>query len=206
MYKKKQIIKRKKIFLLSILVTSFLFFVVFFCMGKILGHIEQQHEEVVSDVGQALESNLESGKKNVISNITGSAEKCVSDVTEHIKVKVDGISEYFQKNLDNLKEHCQMRLDQCIDHLEQHTKEHLSQTFNQVLNPQIEQNLISLKSNILNIFSNWLFDSCKFEINWNFLKFLPSFLFPKSDTLANNNVNGDLNNDLNDDLRDIEIK
>ncbi|MFW8664837.1 hypothetical protein ACOES3_03215, partial [Candidatus Phytoplasma citri] len=81
----------------------FLFFVVFFCMGKILGHIEQQHEEVVLDVGQALENNLESGQKNLISNITGSAEKCVSDVTEHIKFKVDGISEYFQKNLDNLK-------------------------------------------------------------------------------------------------------
>ncbi|MDO8057913.1 hypothetical protein OC686_01325, partial ['Opuntia sp.' phytoplasma] len=175
MYKKKQIIKRKKIFLFSILVTSFLFFVVFFCMGKILGHIEQQHEEIVLDVGQALENNLESGQKNLISNITGSAEKCVSDVAEHIKVKVDEISVYFEKNLDNLKEHCQMRLYQCIDHLEQHTKKHANQTFNQVLNPQIEQNLISLKSNILNIFSNWLLNSFKFEINWNFLKFLPSF-------------------------------
>ncbi|MDO8059090.1 hypothetical protein OC683_00450 ['Crotalaria aegyptiaca' phytoplasma] len=202
MYKKKQIIKRKKIFLLSILVTSFLFFVVFFCMGKILGHIEQQHEEVVLDVGQALENNLESGQKNLISNITGSAEKCVSDVAEHIKVKVDGISEYFQKNLDNLKENCQMRLYQCIDHLEQHTKEHASQTFNQVLHPQIEQNLISLKSNILNIFSNWLFNSFKFEMNWNFLKCLPSFLLPKSNKLANNNVNAD----LSDNLHDIEVK
>ncbi|MDO7983471.1 MAG: hypothetical protein Q8764_00130 [Pigeon pea little leaf phytoplasma] len=202
MNKKKQIIRRKKIFLLSILVTSILFFFVFFCMGKILGHIEQQHEEVVLDVSQALESNLESGQKDLISNVKNYAENSCNDVSEKIKSQVDVISEYFKESLDDIKENVQIRLYKCIDELEQHTKEHISQTFNQILEPQIEQNLSDLKSGVLNICSNWLSNIFKFNSKWDFLKFLSSFFFTKSNTSVNNN---NLNND-NDLCQNIEIK
>ncbi|MDO8064096.1 hypothetical protein [Candidatus Phytoplasma bonamiae] len=192
MNKQKQIIRRRKIFLLSILITSILFFIVFFCMGKILGHIEQQHGEVVSDVSKALENNLESGQQDLISNVKNYAEKSCNDVAEKIKSQVDIISEYFKESLDDLKENAQIRLYKCIDELEQHTKKHASQTFDQILGPQIEQNLMDLKSSILNILSNWLSNSFNFGSTWNFLKSLSPSFFTKSNTPANNN---DLNND-----------
>ncbi|MDO8030038.1 hypothetical protein OC709_00690 ['Planchonia careya' phytoplasma] len=189
----KKNIKKKKIFLLSILIASILFFIIFIFMGNILFAIGQQHDEICLNVSSSLENNLESGQKDLILNITNYAEKSVNDITDHIKNKLDQISIKFDKSVDDLKENVQLKLYKSIDHLEQHTKEHSSKIFYQVLEPEISKNLTSLKSNILNIFSDWLYDTLKLDRIWQPIKkTLLSFFSYQSDDSIHNNYNSNI--------------
>ncbi|MDV3162355.1 MAG: hypothetical protein Q8797_00620 [Candidatus Phytoplasma australasiaticum] len=186
----KKNIRKKKIFLLSILIASILFFIIFIFMGNILVAIGLKLYEICSNVSSSLENNLESGQKDLILNLTNYAEKSVNDITDHIKNTVDQISLKFDKSVDDLKENVQLKLYKSIDNLEQHTKEHSSKIFYQVLEPEISKNLTSLKSNILNIFSDWLYDTLKLDKIWQPIKNTLLYFFPyKSDDSIDNNYN-----------------